>query len=295
VLRRLGMPELAYDIATLAANKAQTAVKTNPAAATIGNPFVNSLGMAFVPTGTRGILFCRTDTTVEHWRRFLRSSLYSQPKGMYVLTETEDKPDWLFDKNAFWNNPGFKQTSDHPVVGVSWNDANAFCKWLSKEEGRTYRMPTDAEWSEAAGAERYPWGGQWPPPRDAGNYPGEELSIVAEGRLPRIAGFRDEYPFTSPVGKFHETNYGLFDMGGNVWQWCQDEYKASMNEASVLEVVPLFKNPTSLPSNPLRVTRGGAWCFASEPHLRTMTRKPCESDSRVDYIGFRCVLDFSGD
>ena len=165
------------------------------AGATKENPFVNSLGMKFVPVPGTKVLFGIWDTRVQDYR---------------VYADTNPGVD------ASWKDPGFKQGEDHPVVNVSWNDAKAFCALLTQKERKEgviasdqeYRLPTDAEWSAAVGKTKYPWGDQWPPPKGAGNY------------SPRLSV--DEYENTSPVGSFKANEYGLYDMGGNVPQWCED-------------------------------------------------------------------------
>jgi formylglycine-generating enzyme required for sulfatase activity len=114
------------------------------------------------------------------------------------------------------------------VVGVSLDDARRFCAWLSKKEGRTYRLPTSAEWSAAVGPQKYPWGDSFPPPKGAGNYGGSESRHVPLGiSVFTIPGYNDGYPRTSPVGSFAPNRSGLYDMGGNVAQWCDEEYKSS--------------------------------------------------------------------
>ena len=183
-----------------------------------GEPWENSLGMKFVPVG---------DVLVDIWATRVR------------------------DYDAFCANtgrarpvPDFAQDGTHPVVKVSWEDANAFCEWLTKKEldaerlepGQSYRLPMDREWSEAAGLpneggntpeERdgklkdFPWGKQWPPPPMSGNY----ADYTTGKRGPHgIPGYHDGYPQTAPVGSFQPNRVGLFDMSGNVWQWCQDSY-----------------------------------------------------------------------
>ncbi len=155
-------------------------------------------------------------------------------------------------KSDAWRNPGFKQDPDHPVVNVTWREAEAFCKWLTEKErkaglikpGDVYRLPTDAEWSTAVGLppengatpelrdmgvqDIYPWGTQWPPPAGAGNYAGEETQT----EIP-IPNYNDGYANTSPVGKFPANKHGLHDMGGNVWQWVSDYWNAD-NRARTL-------------------------------------------------------------
>ena len=157
-------------------------------------------------------------------------------------------------KSEAWRNPGFKQDGDHPVVNVTWREAEAFCKWLTEKERKggqlkpheLYRLPTDLEWSKAVGLpletgatpeERdmgvqdvYPWGKQWPPPAGAGNYAGEETQT----EIP-IPNYNDGYPNTSPVGKFRANTAGLYDMGGNVWQWVDTTYRSHYRVLSTFD------------------------------------------------------------
>jgi hypothetical protein len=175
----------------------------------------NSLGMKFVPAGTPKILFSIWDVRVKDFRVFVDATGYKA-------------------RNGHGTTPDFAQTDNDPVVLVDWKDAKAFCDWLTKkehEDGKLgsdeyYRLPTDTEWSTAVGLNEnnhdfpsdkcdlikgvYPWGTQWPPPSGAGNYD-ESLT-------------HDSYIHTSPVGSFPANLYGLYDMGGNVQQWCEDVY-----------------------------------------------------------------------
>jgi len=184
----------------------------------------------------------------------------------------------------------------HPAVNVSWEDATAFCAWLTKEERRkrkigpkdVYRLPTDHEWSCAVGLgkeedasvtpaakdgkiSRYPWGMEFPPPKGAGNYQGEETKRnPISGQLP-IPGYDDGFDRTAPVGSFAANASGLNDLSGNVREWCQDWYD---------------------PGNPgNRVLRGGSLNFNSEPNLRSSRRFNDTPTNRNFYVGFRCVLE----
>jgi serine/threonine protein kinase len=231
--------------------------------------FVNSLGMKFVPVPGTDVLFSIWDTRVRDFASFVEAlGHYSGLTGrMFGLL----KP--------LWQNLGFPQTEDHPVVNVSWDDAKAFCKWLtSKERGegkigedREYRLPTDAEWSVAVGLASeigktpqekdgkmrrvYPWGTQWPPPKSAGNY-ASSLRV-------------DSFANTSPVGSFPPNQFGLYDMGGNVWQWCEDRYSDS---------------------GAARVVRGASWWSVDPKYLLASARDFDLPDLRNTSFGFRCVL-----
>jgi serine/threonine protein kinase/formylglycine-generating enzyme required for sulfatase activity len=225
----------------------------------------NSLGQRFVPVGD--VDFCIWQTRVKDFDAFARDVKL---------------------KSVGWRSPGFKQGPDHPVVNVTWQEAVAFCKWLTDKEHKEgvlpanqfYRLPTDLEWSKAVGlpeepektpAERdmvitdvYPWGKEWPPPPGAGNYTGEETgSDVA------IKGYNDGFAWTSPVGSFTPNKFGLYDMGGNVWQWCMD----SWNDKSSGKVL-----------------RGASWYNgALKLSLLSSCRVHAAPDSSTDNYGFRIV------
>src|SRR5262249_55353009 len=128
-----------------------------------------------------------------------------------------------------WRNPGFKQENTHPVGVVSWNDAQEFCKWASRQTGRTVRLPSEAEWEYAARgrkAPKFPWGDTWD---------GAASGNVADASL-RATGFNmqwgeikenDGFAHTSPVGSYKNAASwcGAFDLAGNQWEWCEDRYK----------------------------------------------------------------------
>ena len=144
----------------------------------------------------------------------------------------------------------FKQADTHPVVNVNWEDANAFCEWLTKKEmaagkikaGQKYRLPTDAEWSVAVGLGK-----------EKGNTPGAKSQVASKmftrgarsGRRLKGAGNYggrlkvDKYDRTAPVGSFAANQLGLHDMGGNAWEWCEDWYDPSRQKRAVCCAVRL--------------------------------------------------------
>jgi formylglycine-generating enzyme required for sulfatase activity len=217
--------------------------------ATRESPFVNTLGMKFVPVPGTNVLFCTTETTVAQY----------QAAGLG------------------YQAPAFSQASNHPAVNVSWDDAKAWCAWLSKKEGRKYRLPTDAEWSAAVGGSTYPWGNQWPPPNNVGNYAGQEMrgctpaerAILFKG-FTLIGGFSDRHKFTAPVGSYPANGYGLYDLGGNVWEWCEDWH-------------PDYHGK-------YRVLRGVSWSNDGRDYLASSNRNYSTPDYRNYLYGFRCVV-----
>jgi formylglycine-generating enzyme required for sulfatase activity len=158
-----------------------------------------------------------------------------------------------------WRNTGFPQTDDHPVVNVSWNDAIAFCDWLGRKEGVTYRLPTEAEWEYAARAGT-----------STRFCHGDDPEILATTANVADAAYKTKFPddrtirgsdffvFTSPVGSFPPNGFGLYDMDGNVCDWCWDWYDQGYYAISPID------NPQGAPSGTLRVDRGGGW--SSEPY-----------------------------
>jgi TPR repeat protein/formylglycine-generating enzyme required for sulfatase activity len=267
--------------------------------ATKEHPWVNSLGMKFVPVAGTEVLFSIWDTRVQDFSAFVDATIYDATGGMYSLGKDgwkqggwTHRPGVLVPPRS-WKNPGFDQGPTYPVVGVNWNDAKAFCEWLTKKEhasgqlpqGKAYRLPTDAEWSAGVGLQGeegtnpkekdgkiklYPWGKEWPPPKGAGNYAGEESKIGEEPYgWPFIGGYNDGYPRTSPVGSFAANASGLYDMGGNVWQWCEDWYDVTEQ---------------------YRVLRGASWLNSYPDRLLASFRFNRLPDLRSDYIGFRCVV-----
>jgi hypothetical protein len=263
---------------------ARTAVEK----ATTEQPWQNSLGMKFIPvTGTQ-VLFDIWDTRVKDFRAFVDSAGYEVTGDMWSL----GKDGWK-QRGATWNEPGFKQSATDPVVGVSWEDAKAFCEWLTKREhdsgtlpeGMHYRLPTDQEWSVAVGldsepgetpeenaskVELYPWGTSWPPPPGSGNYAGMESKIGDEpSNWTVLEGYNDGYARTSPVGSFAANKNGLYDIGGNVWQWCEDWY----NSETIY-----------------RVLRGASWDSRNPIFLRSSSRDYITPDYHGSFVGFRCVL-----
>lgn len=218
-------------------------------------PFVNGLGMEFVPVPGTSVLFCRRET------RFKDYSDFAEATG-----------------RAFPASRGSK--SDEPVGRVSWNDAKAFCAWLSEKEGLEYRLPTDQEWSLAVGLggeveaspyekdrkikDVYPWGGEWPPPKNSGNYLGEEVKSMDS-----IKGYDDGCIGLAPVGSFNANQFGIYDLGGNVGEWCEDKWSNDSN---------------------YRTVRGGHYLSYLPEHCLSCARAGNSPEALCEWLGFRVVL-----
>ncbi len=249
-------------------------------------PWINSLGMKFVPVKDTEVLFCIWDTRVQDFTTFAKAA-----EGTAPVTGQELAKNWQSPFPGEWHTPKYQQSPLEPVCNVSWDEAKAFCRWLTQTEhaagrlaaDRQYRLPTDAEWSVAVGLgpekgktphdkdshiEIFPWGTQMLPPKGAGNYYGEEHRRNKYDTY-LIAGYNDGFTLASPVGSFPANACGLYDVSGNVWQWCED----------------LFDPPL-----PARALRGAAWCTSDIYYLWSSRRIAVPPDDHYNYIGFRCVL-----
>ncbi|MGB8168248.1 MAG: bifunctional serine/threonine-protein kinase/formylglycine-generating enzyme family protein [Chthoniobacteraceae bacterium] len=245
--------------------------------------FTNSLGLRFVPSGTPGVLFCTTETRVRDFSTYASAlRIYTGPLSMWVNFTGGDEG-WQ-EVQASWKDPGFPQTDEHPVVGVTRTQATAFCAWLTERERASeligaedqYRLPTNPEWNVAAGLDagavfpsgRYPWGADFPPRGAAGNFASEELreSGGKYAALPVLAGYRDGHAFTAPVGSFAGNARGLHDLGGNVWEWTADSEESR------------------------GTLRGGGWGDTKPDKLDAARRISYDRGLRCHTFGFRVVL-----
>lgn len=184
----------------------------------------------------------RTDVTRAQWRAFVEAT--GRPDGLGCAYSGLPKDQAA---TASWRHLGFAQGDDEPVVCVSWQEAQAYVRWLSATTGRPYRLPTEAEWEYAARAgsrTAYPWGSA--PSHDQANYGAEACCTPATSGA-------DHWQNTSPVGSFPPNRFGLYDMIGNVWQWTQDCY------VDTLAGRPSTAGAVERDGCQFRVARGGTW------------------------------------
>lgn len=256
----------------------------NPLAAAPPSPWptveTNRLGMTLrlIPGG-KYLLGSPPDEAGRYWHEGPQQMVALSP---FYITEKEitnahygrflaatDHPAPLYWQDKNLNGP------HQPVVGVTWHDAVAFAEWLSRITGQTYRLPTEAQWEAAARGglvgQPFPWGSQSPD---------------EEGRF--RANFnpnpydRDGYRYTAPVGSFPANNFGLFDMAGNVAEWCRDWYDPKAYQK------PRGADPTGPAAGTYRVIRGGSW-YDRARELRCAARQFSPPDRADGFIGFRLV------
>ena len=198
---------------------------------------------------------------------------------------------WSYVGGASWKHPeGPKSTikgrENHPVVHISWYDAAAYAKWAGK------RLPTEAEfeYAQRGGLEQkdYVWGDEMEPG-------GKIMANIFQGTFPNDNKKEDGYDRTSPVDKFPPNGYGLYDMSGNVWQWCSDWYRPDYYSESPSKN-PQGPSSSSDPDEPgvyKRVQKGGSFlcCDTYCSRYRPGGRGKGAMDSGASHVGFRCVKD----
>lgn len=241
--------------------------------------WTNSLGMIFVRVPGTSVAFSVFETRVQDYAAFAAA-----------------QPGWA---GTNWNHAFYHGVTpvsvgpDFPVVNVSWNNAAAFCVWLTgveRKAGRiaatqNYRLPTDAEWSCAVGLagretgatpqeksarlpQVFPWGDFFPPPPGAGNF-ADAAAKNYFTNWPHIENYTDGFATTAPVGSFAPNRFGLYDLAGNALEWCEDFYDAAHRQ---------------------KVLRGGAWNNCGPKSLLSSYREHAAPERSSVVTGFRCVL-----
>ena len=245
---------------------------------------------------TKAFYLGQYEVTLNQFMKFYKDANYK------LEAELDDKPSWGYDKNGTmmesdrfrpWEPIAWKIDQNSPVIYVTWNDAVAFCEWLSEKEGKTYRLPTEAEWEYACRAgtvSRYSFGDE---PDQLFRFANVADSSRLNALYPKSPTKKqrtlfllgsDGFVWTAPVGKFQPNGFGLYDMHGNAWEWCSDWYDENYYGRST----------TDDPQGPLkgttRVLRGGG--FSDAPfHLRS-ARRHSDLPTSHDYgNSFRIVRE----
>ena len=225
------------------------------------------------------------EVTVAEFRKFVEATNYvtdaEKKDGGYAWggESWEMKPgiNWRFDPMG---NLKDAEQDKHPVTNLSWNDASAYAQWAGK------RLPTEAEWEYAArgGSEgyRYAWGNDTLGLEVVANVSDENYVKVVN--WPYTEGYDDGYTFSAPVGSFVPNSFGLYDISGNAWEWCEDYFDPEYYSRSPKT------NPVNDVASDRRVMRGNSW--DGRPGMMRCSRRTSDVQSNCYAdIGFRCVMD----
>ena len=248
---------------------------------------------------TRSFYMGQHEVTVGQFREFLRRSGHvpesvADGTGGYGYSATYDpaksKRGDAFegrDPRYSWQSPGFAQDDAHPVVNITWHDAQALAQWLTKVEGRLYRLPTEAEWEYACKAGQdtlYPGSDK---PADLQGQ-ANVFDIDAAQNWPawqtQALPIHDGHAFTAPVGRFKPNAFGLHDMVGNVWEWTADYHADDYYAQSPVD------DPQGPKEGSVRVRRGGSW-HTWPLYARCSYRNWNAEDTRYTLVGVRLVAE----
>lgn len=273
---------------------------------------------------TKSFFIGKNEVTVGQFKEFVKSTNYKtdaekSSTGMIVFNPVKHKKNWnkntwehffQADKTKSWKSPGFEQSDHHPVVGVSWNDAKEFCKWLSKKEGKKYRLPTEAEWEyvcKAGTSTFFSFGNKI---RNVIHIKANIANVELEKLYPDMVlrqwlldlniDKADKFPYTAPVGSFPSNPWGVNDMHGNVWEWCEDYYnqftykKNSITKKKNSKALNIIEDPINKEREndfaEHRITRGGSW-YSGPMSARSSSRGFYDAPEAASYLGFRVVRE----
>src|SRR6185312_8116943 len=223
----------------------------------------------------------KTDAEKYGWSFVFYELLPEELKHAHLQTSSQ-APWWCVVEGAYWKQPegknsDIKERMDHPVVHVSWNDAVAYCNWAGK------RLPSEAEWEYAARGglvqKRFPWGNELNPG-------GKHFCNIWQGIFPGINTMEDGYLGTAPAESFGPNGFGLYNMAGNVWEWCSDWFSGDFHKTASAT------NPKGPANGAAKVIRGGSFlCHESYCNrYRVAARSSNTVDSSTSNMGFRCAL-----
>ena len=236
----------------------------------------------------------KTETTLAMFRQFMAETNLEQPPMVYQGKTFEgcnyfDGKTYGFVTNHNWDNPGYPQREDEPVVCVSWTDATAFAAWVSQKAGRTYRIPSSVEFEyafRAGAATPWSWGNDPSKACEHGNIADRTFGDAYPARS--TFGCDDGFTFPAAVAVYKANAFGLHDMLGNVWEWTNDCWHVDLSNAPVDGSSYLKEDDGDCS---VRVPKGGGWT-SSPAWARAAARSPDGHQYRSFMLGFRLAADF---
>ncbi|MDZ7268641.1 MAG: SUMF1/EgtB/PvdO family nonheme iron enzyme [candidate division KSB1 bacterium] len=243
-------------------------------AGTAGTPQTAALG---------DFIIGKYEVTNREYLAFVEATGKHFPEWM----DAGSKYHYLTGSDGFYKQLGpALHDPDHPVVGVSWEDAVEYCNWLSQNRPEKYRLPTEAEWEFAARSggmdTKYSWGNGPPQLTRGGNVADEALKKVFPDWPVIWRNYDDRHAFTAPVGKFGANALGIYDMTGNVWEWCSGWFATANGPA---------QNGVPVPLGNERVIRGGSWSD-TPARLQISYRRGIAPSFRSNNLGFRVAASW---
>lgn len=238
------------------------------------------------PVTLKRFALARTEVTVAEFRRFVEARGHrtdaekntGNAKGCFA---DRGGTEFAWVAGTSWRDPGFRQQDDHPVICISWNDAQAYVGWLSEQTGEEYRLPSEAEFEyalRAGGDSAWPWGDDVSAACTHGNVADRQANQKFPTWL--VVDCDDKHVFTAPVGRYRRNGYGVYDLTGNAWEWVQDCWNAKYRDA------PGDGRAWMSGDCDRAMLRGGSWGIDGQA-LRSADRYQYARDERDDGTGFR--------
>ncbi len=246
----------------------------------MGNEFdsLGPLSLPSHPVTVEDFQISKYEVSVAEFNTFVSETGYKtdaeQEKWAYGYVYINDTTRRWEKQDITWSNPRYNQSDHHPVTCVSWNDAKAYCDWLTRKTSKSYRLPLEKEWEFIARSGgksiKYPWGDHLPSGQEA------NFSDVNTPYPWADSITNDAYAFSAPCGSYFPNELGIFDLAGNVWEWCEDMIKT-------------YDGKSIVDYEEARVMRGGSF-HNRENTMRTAWRNYDYPNSRYFNLGFRVAL-----
>lgn len=236
-----------------------------------------------------GLAMAARPVTRGEFAAFVAATGYAPGTGCWAFVNNGTSYEYIERPGLNWRDPGYPQADNHPVVCVSWEDANAYAEWLSRRTGRVYRLPSEAEWEYAARAgttgPRF-WGDVNAQACQYANV--ADLTLATALNLDRRPQFsfrcNDGFIYTAPVGSFRPNQFGLYDMLGNVWQWTMDCLNPDLAGQASDGAARTTGDCVT------RMMRGGSWSHLPW-YVRAGNRARGNAADRFNFAGFRLVRE----